>query len=240
MSWSAIVHAHSRRSYDGLGAPAELVDEAVRLGAHVLAVTDHDTWSGSVLAAEYARARGLPLLVVPGSEVATDEGDVLALFVREDPVEKHALALCDRVHAQGGLIVLPHPCRFGSPSAALVGRADLIEVFNARTPRNANAFAQVIADTSGKPATVAPDAHRVSELGLARIVFEGPPPADLAGVRQALLTAPRTFEMRAGSIWDEWRSQAVKCGRRPDAALALHLARGALRRLVKPAEYRAQ
>jgi hypothetical protein len=51
-----------------------------------------------------------------GSEVATDEGDVLALFVEEDPVEKHALALCDRVHAQGGLIVLPHPCRFGSPS----------------------------------------------------------------------------------------------------------------------------
>jgi predicted metal-dependent phosphoesterase TrpH len=239
MTWTAIVHAHSRRSYDGVGSPAELAEEAVRLGAHVLAITDHDTWTGSIEAADHARARGLPLLVVRGSEVATDEGDVLALFVEEDPVEKHALALCDRVHAQGGLIVLPHPCRFGSPSPELVGRADLIEVFNARTPKNANVFAQVIADTSGKPATVAPDAHRIKELGLARIVFDGPAPADLAAVRAALLHAPRTFEVRAGSIWDEWRSQAVKCVRRPDAALALHLARGVVRRLVKPAEYRA-
>ena len=239
MSWSAIVHAHSRRSYDGTGSPAELAEAAVRLGAHVLAITDHDTWSGSFEAAEHVRARSLPLLVVRGSEVATDEGDVLALFVEEDPVEKRALALCDRVHAQGGLIVLPHPCRFGSPSPELVGRADLIEVFNARTPRNANAFAQVIADTSAKPATVAPDAHRVQELGLARMVFAGPPPADLAAVRDALLHAPRTFETRAGSIWDEWRSQAVKCARKPDPALAWHLARGVVRRLVKPAEYRA-
>lgn len=239
MSWSMIVHAHSRHSYDGVGDPSELVEEAIRLGVSALAITDHDTWRGALEADAYARAKGRPLLLVPGAEVFTDQGDVIALFVEEDPGPRFALEFCDVVRARGGVTVLPHPCRYRTPEPALVGRVDLIEVFNARTPKKANAFAQVLADTSGKPETVAPDAHRVAELGLARIVFEGPAPPDLAGVRQALLTAPRTFEARGGSIWDEWRSQAVKLSRRPDAGLAVHLARGVVRRLVKPSEYRA-
>jgi len=239
VSWSVIVHAHSKHSYDSLSEPEALVARALELGAHALAITDHDTWRGSLEAAEIVGRRGLPLLVIPGSEVATDEGDVLALFVEEDPTEKRALVLCDRVRAQGGLTVLPHPCRFRAPASELVARVDLIEVFNARTPRGANERALALAEAANKPQTVAPDAHRVEELGLARMVFEGAPPANLADVRDALLAAPRTFDARAGSIWDEWRSQAVKCTRRPDARLAWHLARGVVRRLVKPAEYRA-
>jgi len=239
MSWSLIVHAHSRHSYDGVGEPGELVEEALRLGVHALAITDHDSWQGAREAAEYARARAKPLLVIPGAEVFTDQGDVLALFVEEDPGPRFALELCDAVRAAGGLTVLPHPCRYRPPSAELVGRVDLVEVFNARTPRNANAAAQVLADASGKRTTVAPDAHRVAELGLARILFEGTPPASLSAVRDALLTAPRTFEARGGSIWDEWRSQAIKLSRRPDAGLAVHLARGVVRRLLMPGEYRA-
>lgn len=239
MSWSLIVHAHSRHSYDGVGEPAELVEEAIRLGVHALAITDHDTWQGSLEAAEYASSRGRPLLVIPGAEVFTDQGDVLALFVDADPGPRFALELCDTVRAQGGVTVLPHPCRYRTPEPSLVGCVDLIEVFNARTPKKANAFAQVLADTSGKKETVAPDAHRVVELGLARIVFEGAPPADLGSVKDALLHAPRTFEARGGSIWDEWRSQAIKLSRHPDAGLAVHLARGVVRRLVKPGEYRA-
>jgi hypothetical protein len=239
MSWSLIVHAHSRHSYDGVGEPAALVEEAIRLGVHALAITDHDSWEGGREAAEYARSRGKPLLVIPGAEVFTDQGDVLALFVDDDPGPRFALELCDAVRASGGVTVLPHPCRYRSPSAELVGRVDLIEVFNARTPRNANAAAQVIADASGKLATAAPDAHRVAELGLARVVFEGAPPASLEEVKTALLHAPRTLDARGGSIWDEWRSQAIKLSRRPDMGLAVHLARGVVRRLVKPGEYRA-
>ena len=239
MSWTAIVHAHSRRSYDGVGDPAAVVEEAIRLGVHALAITDHDTWQGSLEAAEYARVHDRPLLVIPGAEVFTDQGDVLALFVDEDPGPRFALELCDAVRARGGVTVLPHPCRYRSPIPDLVGRVDLIEVFNARTPRTANAFAQVLADASGKLATVAPDAHRVAELGLARMVFAGAPPASLDDVREALLHAPRTFDARGGSIWDEWRSQVIKLTRRPDPGLAVHLARGVVRRLVKPGEYRA-
>jgi hypothetical protein len=181
MSWSAIVHAHSRHSYDGVGEPAALVEEAIRLGAHALAITDHDDWQGSLDALEYARSRSKPLLVIPGAEVFTDQGDVLALFVDEDPGPRFALELSDAVRARGGVTVLPHPCRYRTPRPELVARVDLIETFNARTPRAANAAALALA--AGKPQTVAPDAHRVAELGLARIVFEGAPPSSLDEVK---------------------------------------------------------
>ena len=240
MSWTLIAHAHSRHSYDSLSAPGALVERAVALGAHALAITDHDTWRGSIEAAEYAAARRLPIVIIRGSEVATDLGDVIALFVEKDPVERRALTLCDAVHADGGLIVLPHPCRFREPPPDLVARVDLIEAFNARTPRAANRRGREIATRAGKPMLVAPDAHRVAELGLARVVFEGDPPADDAALKAALLGAPRRFEARGGSIWDEWRSQVVKCTKRPDPKLAWHLARGVLRRLVKPGEYAAE
>jgi hypothetical protein len=240
VSWSLIAHAHSRHSHDGLGEPGALVERALALGAHALAITDHDTWRGSIEAARIVAARGLPLVILLGSEIATDEGDVIGLFLTGEPREKRALALCDEVHAQGGLIVLPHPYRFRAPSTELVRRTDLIEVFNARTPRAANERARVLAAESRKPALVASDAHRVAELELARVVFEGDPPADEAGIKRALLSAPRSFVTRGGSIWDEWRSQAVKCARRPDPRLAWHLTRGVARRLIKPSEYAAE
>lgn len=239
MSWTLVAHAHSHFSYDSLARPEALVDRALALGAHALAITDHDTWQGSLAAAAYVSARGLPLIVVRGAEYFTDRGDVLALFLRAEPVARTALALCDEVHAQGGLVGLPHPCRFRDPPAELVERVDWIETFNARTPRAANERARALAERARKPVLAAPDAHRVGELDLARVVFEGEPPADEAALKAALVGAPRRFEARGGSIWDEWRSQAVKCVRRRDARLAAFLARGALRRLVKPAAYRA-
>ncbi len=240
MSWSVIVHAHSRHSYDSLTPPATLVRRAIALGAHALAITDHDTWRGSLEASDYVAAHWLPLQVILGAEYFTDQGDVLALFLEEEPPTRVALALCDHVRARGGLTALPHPCRFRDPSPELVARVDLVEIFNARTPRGPNARALALAERAGKPQTVAPDAHRAAELGLARIVFEGAPPADAAGLKAALLSAPRRFEARGGSIWDEWRSQAIKCAKRKDGALAAHLARGAVRRIVKPDAYRAE
>lgn len=239
MSWTLIAHAHSRHSYDALTPPRVLVDRALALGAHALAITDHDTWRGSIEAAEYVARRGLKLVVIPGAEVFTDQGDVIGLFLKGEPTERRALAFVDAVHADGGLVVLPHPCRFRDPTAELLSRVDLVETFNARTPRAANERARELAARAAKPVLCAPDAHRAAELDLAHVVFAGDPPVDETALKVALVGAPRTFVARGGSIWDEWRSQVVKCARRPNPALAVHLARGAVRRIVKPQAYRA-
>src|SRR5262249_4730836 len=46
--WKFVRHVPTRRSYDSMTDPARLVQFAVDFGIDVLAVTDHDTWQGSV------------------------------------------------------------------------------------------------------------------------------------------------------------------------------------------------
>lgn len=238
--WRFTAHAHTRHSYDSLSDPLTLVEEAARLGVNVLAITDHDTWQGSVEAEARAAQAGLPVRVVRGIERATDQGDVIGLFLSEEVRERGALAFCDAVHAQGGLVLLPHPFKWKAPAEALLSRVDLIEVFNARTVREANRAAAALAEALRLPVTAGPDAHRVEELGLARVEFEGALPADEEALKRAIVETPRRLVTRGGSIWNEWRSQVIKCWKQPDGRLAWHLARGAVRRLVRPAAYAAE
>jgi predicted metal-dependent phosphoesterase TrpH len=237
--WSFVVHVHTRHSFDSLVEPAALAAQAERLGIDVLAVTDHDTWQGGLATREAAEAAGLKLRVVLASEASTNQGDLIGMFLTREPYESSSLRFCDEVHAQGGLVLLPHPYRWHKLDEALLSRVDLIEVFNARTPRMDNARAVALAEERRLPALVGPDAHRLAELDLARVEFEGERPASEDAIKTALLHGSRRFHTKAGSIWDDWLSQAVKWSRHPDARGVYPLARGVLRRLVKPEEYRS-
>jgi hypothetical protein len=62
------LHSHTDRS-DGTFTPAELVAEAVRVGLHALAITDHDTMAGCDAALPHAKEAGLDL--VCGIELST-------------------------------------------------------------------------------------------------------------------------------------------------------------------------
>ncbi|WP_292688803.1 error-prone DNA polymerase, partial [Microbacterium sp. SCN 70-27] len=65
----AELHAHSSFSFlDGASSPAELVEEAERLGLHALAVTDHDGFYGIVRFAE--AAEHLQVKTVFGAELS--------------------------------------------------------------------------------------------------------------------------------------------------------------------------
>src|SRR4051794_15155505 len=51
----AELHCHSHYSFlDGASSPTDLVEEAVRLGLHGLAITDHDGFYGAPMLAEAA------------------------------------------------------------------------------------------------------------------------------------------------------------------------------------------
>jgi 3',5'-nucleoside bisphosphate phosphatase len=62
------LHSHTDRS-DGTSTPAELIDEAVRVGLTALAITDHDTFAGYDAAVPFAQTAGLDLIC--GIELST-------------------------------------------------------------------------------------------------------------------------------------------------------------------------
>ena len=67
------LHVHSTAS-DGSRAPADVVQEAKRVGLAAIALTDHDTVDGVAEAANAGSAIGVR--VVPGVELSAVEGDV--------------------------------------------------------------------------------------------------------------------------------------------------------------------
>ncbi|WP_323791169.1 error-prone DNA polymerase [Nocardioides sp.] len=88
----AELHAHSHFSFlDGASSPAAMVEEAVRLGLHALAITDHDGFHGAPLLAEAAAVHGLRTvygaelslgLSAPQNGVPDPEGTHLLVLAR--------------------------------------------------------------------------------------------------------------------------------------------------------------
>jgi len=86
----AELHAHSSFSFlDGASAPAELAEEAERLGLHALAITDHDGFYGIVRFAEAAEQ--LAVKTVFGAELSL--GLPAPQNGMPDPVGSHLLVL---------------------------------------------------------------------------------------------------------------------------------------------------
>ena len=76
----------------------------------VVAVTDHDDITGALLAAEAHERGDYRFDFVPGIEVTTRQGHLLALWVWEPVRSFRSLEeTISAIHAQGGLAVLPHP-----------------------------------------------------------------------------------------------------------------------------------
>jgi hypothetical protein len=166
---SVELHTHSSLSYDGRDPVDSLLERAAAVGLDGLAVTDHDEIDASLDAADRADQYGL--VGIPGMEVTSDAGHVLALGVRElVPAGLSFHETLDRIHEQGGIAVVPHPFQ-ESRSGVLANitredltAADAIEVYNSRLlTGRANRQAKRFAESAGMPMTAGSDAH-ISEM----------------------------------------------------------------------------
>jgi len=127
----ADLHVHTHQDTDAAPAPdlAAYVDAAVGSGLGVLAITDHN--SAQFVRAAIKAAEGKPLLVLPGIEISTHDGHLLAIFSPDALAELDALAnpmnlklkalsdteqrstrsmldLVQEVHGRGGLAMPAH------------------------------------------------------------------------------------------------------------------------------------
>jgi len=166
---SVELHAHSAASHDGRDPVDLLLEQAAAVGLDALAVTDHDELDASLEAVDLAPE--FDLLGIPGMEVSSAAGHVLALGVREAvPPGLSFGETVERIRDQGGIAVIPHPFQSSRHGvASRIGRdelatADAIEVYNSRllTGRS-NRQAERFALERGLPMTAGSDAH-ISEM----------------------------------------------------------------------------
>jgi error-prone DNA polymerase len=110
------LHAHSAFSFlDGTSQPEELVAAALERGHTAMALTDHDTVSGSMEFAQAARSLGLR--AIHGAEVTLDDGRHITLLVRDAAGWANLCRLLTRAHAH----TRDHPTRriLGTPAVDL-------------------------------------------------------------------------------------------------------------------------
>ena len=169
MKFDLHIHTHfsktKRWGSASLIEPKQLLDHAVQIGLDGLAVTDHDEIDGSLLVAELASHWGL--IAVPGVEVSSRGGHIIALGVTEMiPKGLSPADTIDRIHELGGIAVAAHPLNFvvSLRRHEIIGLPlDALETHNARSPSNRKASRLhrrlPLGQTGGS------DAHSIDEIG---------------------------------------------------------------------------
>lgn len=164
------LHIHTNHSRDSRASPESVVNRTLELGFDAIAVTDHDTVSGSLEAEQLARGTGL--LVIPGQETLTLEGELIVLGLRKTlPTGRPALETASQARQAGGFVIAPHPFDpmrkgMGGAITSCLKYIDAIEVFNARTIfRRFNEKALSFARGYNLPGVVGSDSHFPEEMG---------------------------------------------------------------------------
>ncbi len=208
-----IFSRHAFWGSDALNTPLDMIKAAMKKGLDGLAVTDHNTVRGSLVAKKLARR--FKFLIITGSEIKTKEGEIIALGIKENvPIELTIEETVEKIHELGGIAIAPHP--FGSfIFRRCTGRkglmADAIEVYNSTLTKGQNKKALDMAQLFKKSITAGSDAHSSRNVGNAGVMVNGDPIEDILKNRveifgkhtSILEIANITYRKFARSV--EWR-----------------------------------
>jgi len=220
----ADLHIHTIYSYDGTASVPSVLKRAQQIGLSVIAITDHDEIAGSLRALDLASMYGVE--VIPGTEVTTAEGDLLALNVTEKI--QRDLPLIDtilKVGELGGFCIAPHPMAGGigmkSLSAYSILRAlrnmeiarilIAVETYNATTiDKMSNHYARILADRLDIAQTASSDAHIVETIGLGATEFDGHTAQHLiTALKNGRISIRKQKEWNSVRILGSWAAQYV-------------------------------
>lgn len=194
----ADLHIHTVYSWDGTcTVPAILKYAREQVGLNVIAITDHDQIDGALEALALAPVFGID--IVPGIEISTADGHLLALYVQKlVPAGLSLLETVMRVGEAGGLCVAAHPLARGINSLSLEAITSVlqnpegarvlvgIETFNAGIFHSgSNHLAEAYAHTQNVAHVGNSDSHVIFTIGRGATEFAGRTAADL---RRALET----------------------------------------------------
>lgn len=176
MQIKADLHVHTTFSEDSLITPKDLIFYSKKRGFNAVAVTDHNTLDGA-----FKIARENPdFLVIPGMEVSSIDGHIVALNVRERiPRDLTVEETIDRIHAAGGVAIACHPYALfkGSLGNSVSSKFDAIETINARAVPFSRSVkkAEATAERLGLPRVAGTDAHYGPQVGYGYTVIDAEP-----------------------------------------------------------------
>lgn len=106
---SADLHVHTDFS-DGADSPRDVLKRARQTELDVIAITDHDSIDGAILAWELAVRSRIGPEVIVGEEVSSRDGHILALFIKRlVPAGLSASETVAAIQEQGGIAIAAHP-----------------------------------------------------------------------------------------------------------------------------------
>ena len=173
------LHVHTCYSHDGITTPNQLIAYSKKKGLDGVAITDHDTIRGALKLADSKE-----LIIIPGIEISTLQGHVIALNVTEQiPPNLSVSETIEKTHELNGIAIAAHPSVMLKGLRMRVCRDlnfDAIEVINsAAFPFSVSTyFNRKIAVNLNLPQTGGSDAHYAPEIGSAYTLVEADPEID--------------------------------------------------------------
>ncbi len=210
------LHSHSKYSSDGVLEPAKIIKTAIKRGLDGIAITDHNAIKGGLKAKKYEKE---DFKVIVGSEISTERGEILGLFLEEEIKSKDVSGVVSEIKEQNGIVVIPHPfdeLRHSSfhPVEEDAKFIDCIEGFNSRCVfQKYNKKAVEFAMNHNLAITAGSDAHFAPEIGNAFILAESSGEEEL---RRKIQKKEITFEGKLSNplyqgltkVLKTWRSKA--------------------------------
>jgi len=160
----ADLHIHSNFSNDGKSTVDEILAAAAERGLGCIAITDHNSFEAYGLVKDNGK-----IIVIPGIEVSSEEGHILAYGIDRDiPRGMTIKETIDKIREAGGVAFAAHPYRWWSglgEKNTLENDFDGIEALNARSTASSNRSSEALAARIGKPVSAGSDAHTPQYIG---------------------------------------------------------------------------
>ena len=220
------IHLHTKIFSDcSFIDPADLVRQAVRLGLHGIALTEHGVrWPDEKFDELRKLADPHGLILINGQEILASssrnemEGEFLVFGLKKSVWGSlSARELAERVHGEGGILIAAHPYKlsrggkhhyYGAGNLIYELPLDAIEFYHPGHNERALGKIQRAMEDLGLPGTGSSDAHKVFEVGSFVTLFE-----NRVGGEEDFIREIRGGNIRAGK--GEWHPSAAHHGSRP-------------------------
>jgi predicted metal-dependent phosphoesterase TrpH len=184
------LHIHSEYSPDSHSPIEAILKQAQQAGLDGIAITDHNSLKSFFEASRLVEDLEIDLIVVPGAEISTSDGHLIALGTTHLlPSGLPADETIERAHDNGGIVVAPHPCAFfrnGIRNIQAI-RLDAVETFNSK---NLFGFSNYLASRSARKlnlgVTGGSDSHKLETIGFGYTEVNIADGADVEQILQAI------------------------------------------------------